>query len=410
MLCTSALTYKTSYMTELSNKQAHRNIILLRVFFMLRAALIIYTVLVPYLVDKGLDKADVFLLQGVIYSSILVFLDVPAGYIADNFGRRRTLTLGGVILFIGHFLMYIGDGWSAMVLSFIFAGVGASLLSGVHSALLFDTLKSSNQEARYAKQEAKLREYGYYSTAVSGLMGGVFFSLNVDLPIILTMSLVLMCAFVPMFMYEPQFKTKRDRKKAHLEIFDSLHFALKGHDEIKWLLLLAVSIMPMTWFAYWLAQSFWMELGIDETYFGFLNAALLFASAAGTRIFPKLLKRFPVRLICIVLLSSISLAFLMQGWIAATYIIAFQLLISMSFGIAEPMFTDLINRRVDSDIRATMISVLSFVNRLGIVFVSIAASLLPASLSAADTMFYSGFIVMAMGTMSIIRLKKSGVF
>lgn len=397
-------------MTAFTAKHLQRNLVLLRGFTVLRAALIVYSVLVPYLLFKGLETGTVFLLQGVIYSGLLVIMDVPAGHLADRIGRRKTLFIGAVILLLGHFLMFWGSGLNAMILSFVASGIGSCLLSGVPSALLYDSLKSAQQLPRYRKQESKLKEYGYYANALAGLMGGVMFSFNVHLPILLTMLAMFLAVFLPLLMHEPKVERKRELKKAHLEIYDVLHYALKGHDEIKWLLLLAFSIMPMTWLGFWLAQSFWVEIGISPVYYGFFNAGLLFVAAFGARIFPKLLSVLSLLKIALIMALLISVAFIVQGFYAVSYVIVLQLLVSLSFGISDPMFTDLINHRVSSDIRASMVSVLSLINRLGIVLLSLLMTPLMGIYTASDLFVGSGVLVLCIALPVIALLQKKGVF
>jgi MFS family permease len=71
----------------------HRNIKLIYSLAFFHSFMIIAPVLVPFFVSKGLSLAEVFYLQAV-YATTIVLLEAPSGYFADLFGRRRLLIIG----------------------------------------------------------------------------------------------------------------------------------------------------------------------------------------------------------------------------------------------------------------------------------------------------------------------------
>ena len=58
--------------------------------------LVCIPVLVPFWKNLGLTISEIFLLQG-IFGAVLIIFDLPAGYVADLFGRKKTMLLGSVI-------------------------------------------------------------------------------------------------------------------------------------------------------------------------------------------------------------------------------------------------------------------------------------------------------------------------
>ena len=57
-------------------------------------------IVVPFYESNGLMMKDIMILQAV-YSIAIVILEVPSGYLADVWGRKKTLLLGAIMGVIG---------------------------------------------------------------------------------------------------------------------------------------------------------------------------------------------------------------------------------------------------------------------------------------------------------------------
>ena len=71
--------------------------------------------------DNGLNMQDIFTLKA-IYSVAIVAMEIPSGYMADVWGRRNTLLLGGILASTGFALYSFSEGFWAFALAEIVLG------------------------------------------------------------------------------------------------------------------------------------------------------------------------------------------------------------------------------------------------------------------------------------------------
>ena len=122
------------------HKKLHRNINVIYGLAFFQSFMVIVPVIVPFFIAKGLSLADIFYLQAVFATAIVVF-EAPSGYFADVFGRKSALVIGSVIHGAGYFYLNFADELTSLLIFEVCVGIAASLLSGADLALLYDTQK-----------------------------------------------------------------------------------------------------------------------------------------------------------------------------------------------------------------------------------------------------------------------------
>ena len=103
--------------------------------------MVIVPVIVPFFIAKGLSLADIFYLQAV-FATVIVVFEAPSGYFADVFGRKNALVIGSVIHGVVYFYLNFADELTSLIIFEISVGIDASLLSGADLTLLYDTQKN----------------------------------------------------------------------------------------------------------------------------------------------------------------------------------------------------------------------------------------------------------------------------
>ena len=96
-------------------------------------------IIVLFFQEHGLSLTQVMPLQA-IYSFSVALFEVPSGYIADLFGRKKTIVISTIFAFIGYLVFSFYGGFYAFAIAQILVGISGSLMSGSDSALLYDTL------------------------------------------------------------------------------------------------------------------------------------------------------------------------------------------------------------------------------------------------------------------------------
>jgi MFS family permease len=141
---------------------------------------IIMPLIVPLFQSKGLGMQEIFALQTIFALAMLVS-EVPSGYLADVFGRRKIILCGAIGAGLGHSQLLFADSFAALAIYEFTLGIGASLLSGADLALLYDTELALGKDLnRQRRVVGKLYSIGTFSAAVSAalcsvvlLLGGI---------------------------------------------------------------------------------------------------------------------------------------------------------------------------------------------------------------------------------------------
>lgn len=108
----------------------------------------------------------------------LILFEIPSGAFADLIGRKKSVFLG--LIFSGIELILIGYGanYLAFMVAAFLGGIGASLISGADSSLLYDSLKKLKKENLFEKIKGKANAIMYVSVVVASLIGSLIYVKN----------------------------------------------------------------------------------------------------------------------------------------------------------------------------------------------------------------------------------------
>ena len=130
-----------------------------------RALSISAAYLTPFFEQNGLSLAQVFLLQS-IFSVAFLLWELPGGYIADRFGRAFSIKLSTPIAFIALTAYGFSTAFWQFVVWELLLAVANSLVSGVDTALLLDSLKADGREKEYVKLSQRINAAGFAASAL----------------------------------------------------------------------------------------------------------------------------------------------------------------------------------------------------------------------------------------------------
>ena len=123
-------------------------------------------IIVLFFQEHGLTLTEVMILQSVYSFSVALF-EIPSGYIADIFGRKRTIVLSTIFTFIGFLVFSFYGGFYAFAIAQVLVGIGGSLMSGSDSAIIYDTLLETNSKTTYTKIEGRSYAIGNFSRIIN---------------------------------------------------------------------------------------------------------------------------------------------------------------------------------------------------------------------------------------------------
>ena len=115
------------------------NIIKLYILRALLWFMISMPIIVVFFQLNNLTLTEVFILQG-IYSFTIAIIEIPSGYFADYFGRKKSLIFSTFCMFLGYLIFSNYSGVEIYIIAQVLIAIGGSLISGADSAIMYDTL------------------------------------------------------------------------------------------------------------------------------------------------------------------------------------------------------------------------------------------------------------------------------
>ncbi|MBP5535137.1 MAG: MFS transporter [Alphaproteobacteria bacterium] len=349
---------------------------------------------------KGLSMGDFFLIQGIFSLAVFV-LEIPTGYIGDLFSRKNTLIIGTFIWIIGYLAWIFGEGfWFVLSGELIFA-VAVSLISGTREAYLYDLLKKRHKEGIFHKKYAKMKMLSNLVLMIATLTGAFIYQfLGPIVPIWLCI-FFLVCNMIILILLPDVPESRRiveDNKSKWQDILDISKYALK-HPEIKWLMIFPAVYGTLTLVFMWGLQSVMVFRELPIFVFSLVTGLNAFLRTLWSGISGKILEK--VQLSGIIKLQCLIIVIATIGACAAAYVSVWAVyicLLLMMFASSSVVLSNistsvLINHRIKSDERATILSVDSMINRVFWAFGMIALKPLFDNIGVGPTFMVSALLL-----------------
>jgi len=330
--------------------------------------MIIMPIIVLFFQDNGLSLQSIMILQAC-YSLSVGLMEIPSGYAADILGRRKTLILGCVLAFVGFCLFSVSYNFWWFLVAEILLGLGNSFISGADTALMYDSLLEVKAEDRFLKYEGRSISIGNFSEAAAGILGGFLAAISFRYPAYAQVLVALIAIPFALSLTEPMVHKER-LKSSWKSIFKVVHFSLVAHKTLRTHIIYSSVIGVSTLMMAWLAQPFLKDIGVNMKNYGLVWALLniivgVFAFTAHT-----LEKRF-TEFTSLYLIGFITVS---TYFFIGSHMSYFSLLILFIFyanrGYATPLLRNYINRYTESNVRATVMSVRSFIIRISFAIIA----------------------------------------
>ena len=165
-------------------RSVHNNIKTIYWMGFFHSFMVVIPIFVPLLQGYGLSMSQVLQTQA-IFALTIALCEVPSGYIADIWGRRRAVVVGSLLNGIGFFSLLWADSFVDFLLYEVILGVGLSLISGADLALLYDTEiyledQAGQEGAGASKSLSKLIAIEAAASGIAGIFASVLLLWSLD--------------------------------------------------------------------------------------------------------------------------------------------------------------------------------------------------------------------------------------
>lgn len=340
-----------------------RNIWLMYLKCVLGGLLFFLPIIALYLEKDLFSITNVAIIFAVEAVAMMV-LEIPTGAAGDLFGRKRTLILANVSVLIGLIFLYIGGSMGMFILFAIFNALGRSLNSGTDSALIYDTLKEEKKEHHYKKVVGNYYALWPLGAAIGSLVGGYLASISLSLPVLFTFIPIFLVLILTFFLKEPRYE-REEHKKVLKHMFSSSKLVVKN-SQLVIIFIAAFLIWGLGESVHQLNSIFFNFKEIPIIYFGVISAFIFGFSSAGHYFSHYVSEKIGDKK-TLVLASLGSPLLILTATFLTKYAAAVVWVIpSIFFGLRNPVVNHLINLEVSSSKRATILSIHSFMIRMGI--------------------------------------------
>jgi hypothetical protein len=336
------------------------NIPTIYIYKLLSDFLVLVPVIVPFYKSCGLTVTQ-FLTVQAVYSVAALAFEIPSGYLADALGRKRALVLGAAFFPAGLAVYALSSGFWPFCLAEALLALSASLRSGTDSALVYDTLVQLGLEPEYKRVEGRARFFERLGTGVSSVAGGLLALASLRLPLYVNAATATLLLVVALRFEEPA----RTQRRAHNPFGDMSRIAIRALKD-RGILLLALyqalflcsGIMGI-----WLAFLYYGALRLSTVWYGLSFFVFqLLAGLCSDRAY--VVERVVGRGRLFPLLLLLGPSFALLGAFESFWLIPLIWLNAVFWGLSTPLVLDALNKLVDSEIRATVLSVTNMVGRL----------------------------------------------
>lgn len=307
--------------------------------------------------DLGFTAEESFQLKA-FYSIGIVVFEIPSGYAADIWGRRKTLIFGSILGTAGFAIYSCFSGFYAFLIAELTLGIGQSFVSGADSAMLYDSLKADGNEKQYLKLEGRNFSVGNFSEALAGFAGGALAEISLRTPFFFQTGIAFIAIPAAFMLKEPLIAT-RNVKAGWKDIWDVIKYAIFQNKSLRYNILYSAIIGSATLTMAWIYPVYLSQLNFEEIHIGLSSTVLNLAVGFTTLFAYKIERNLQPRITIITFTLVITSMFIALGFMHSTWAILLLLMFYINRGVATPVLKDYINRITSSDMRATVLSLRS---------------------------------------------------
>lgn len=344
--------------------------------------------------ERGMTVLMVVICE-IIYAVTIIIFEIPTGILADKIGRKALLVFGAVLSMLEFILLLFAHTFWMFVLVVFLAGIAGACTSGALNALLYDSLLAVNKEKSFEKIIGRINSLDFLGAILAALSGSAlakFFGFEFNY-ILSAVSMFIALGFT-LFLKEPPMGKQEEEKQAAINGFSGYFLRSVGffrdNPRLAVIIIHAMAIGACVNYLDEFWQLYLDEIGFTVLFFGLFSALISAARIPGNLIASYLSKFLNEKTIILSVLGITAAGFFMTAIFAGWIGISFILIIFLVSGVVDPVVTGYLHHRGSSEIRATIESIQSLIER-GITFmVGIGFGLISSRASVIEGFIFLG--------------------
>lgn len=295
--------------------------------------------------------------------------EVPTGFIADIFGKKKSLIAGRILYIVYYYLLITSNQYSTLIVSALVFGIGSTFISGTMESFLYDILldKNSKETCNTGDYLGKFSAIIIIGTGISMAIGGEVQKLSWEVLLAICLGLQLLSIF---FIYS--IKIQETQNSSIVETLNNYKRILKNELTQKKIVIFVIALginIGIVSALYIFTQEGLSNFGVSIS-----KISIFFAvESIGSFLLLYNLDKFENSLKndkSMIIISLISCVFFGLLFIHNKYVfMAVILLIMFSNQFFAIIMFDKLNLMVDEKVRTTIVSVFNSVSSLIMAFI-----------------------------------------
>jgi MFS family permease len=297
-------------------------------------------------------------------------MELPSGILSDYFSNKTIVILGAVLTIVSQLIICLGfaveinNMYELVLFAYILEGIGRAFISGSDDAFFYKKLKENNLEKLYGKIIGKVHLVCAIAIGAATFLGGIMYSYKPQIPYIGQMIFTFMAVLIVFFIKDEKYSfSKMDKHKecrTLKKMFNEFKIVSKNKESTFMVLFISFvfAVIP-TIFS--IMPNYLDKLGFNAGENGMLFMILSFIGGI-ISIQAYRLERlsFGYLILITCTMMSGSLIFILFG-INKIVIFIGLVLLYVILDLLEPVAMKSFNSYVGDDIRATFLSMVSFI-------------------------------------------------
>lgn len=329
-----------------------------------------------YLQERGLTLFQANSIGSIIIGTIFL-AEVPTGVLADRIGRKNSVIAAIALQLLGEVLYLFSRSYWAFALIAVIAGLGFAFLSGAVEALIYDTLPLATRELDMKKAMGLSGMAHQFAFVLAPILGGIFlpvYTLNRFLWAVFGTACSVAVALLVAFTLEEPARTgaSRAHSPGPLAIMRGGWREVRGSRTLQWLLLIGVFTATFAMSLVTLYQPYFARFEISAFGMGMAFAAGAMLAGLGER-YVYLLETWLGRRWGFTLATLLpGLLYLAFAAVNAASVVVLLFILTYGAGtLKNPLLSAYQNQLIQSENRATTLSLISLLNSLYVALVSL---------------------------------------
>ena len=167
--------------------------------------------LIVYLMSNNINLFQIGILIAIRECVVNIF-EIPSGFIADYFGRKKDMYFCFVFYIVSFVLFFFADSFAMVAFGMVLFGLGEAFRSGTHKAMIYTYTDSKGWQNERAFIYGRTRSFSLIGSAISSLCGIIIIlSISADRYIFLFSVIPYVLDFILIATY-PKFLDMADKK------------------------------------------------------------------------------------------------------------------------------------------------------------------------------------------------------